>query len=403
MSTYRYDPDKGIEEVRPNRKKKEEEISWVAIVVAFAVFWPVGLGLLVAKIAQLSEKAGNPLRAQQRQQTAQQRAQQEQERLEQAARQSALHQQKKLIKSKSGLWLQILGWFLAFCGVMITAEALDWMVYAGFLSALPDLFAGLGFLAGGVSSLFMGWRNKKRQKRCLKYLAVIGLREDVSVGELCRVTGFTRRQVLEDLDYMLEKGILPDGGYVDMSSDTLYISALAAQKAAVLRSAEEAAAAMKRQQSEVPKEVESGYSGLLRNIRRANDEIADPVLSQKIDRLEEITGRIFRIVEEDPSRKKEIGTFLDYYLPTTQKLLDAYSDFEAAGIEGENLKEAKQRIEQIMDAVVAGFERQLDQLYRSDAMDIDSEIRVMETMLKRDGASAQEDFFGAAATQKMPE
>ena len=71
MSTYRYDPDKGIEEVRPNRKKKEEEISWVAIVVAFAVFWPVGLGLLVAKIAQLSEKAGNPLRAQQRQQTAQ--------------------------------------------------------------------------------------------------------------------------------------------------------------------------------------------------------------------------------------------------------------------------------------------------------------------------------------------
>lgn len=91
---------------------------------------------------------------------------------------------------------------------------------------------------------------------------------------------------------------------------------------------------------------------------------------------------------------------MDYYLPTTQKLLDAYGDFEAAGVEGENLREAKKRIEQIMDAVVAGFERQLDQLYHSDAMDINSEVQVMETMLKRDGSSVEEDFFGATAVQE---
>ena len=406
MSTYRYDPNRGVEEVKVNKKKADEgkEISWVAIVVGFAIFWPVGLGLLVAKIAQLSQKADNPLRQLQRQQTAQQQINRAgREQWQQNARQAAQQKQKWLVKSKSGLGLQILGWFLAFCGVMITAEALDWMIYAGFLSAVPELFAGLGFLAGGVSSLFVGLRNKKRQKRCLKYLAIIGQREDIPVGELSRITGFARRQVLEDLDYLLEKGILPEGGYVDMSSETLYISALAAQKAAVQRAADAAAEAVKRQSAAVPKEVESGYSGLLRNIRRANDEIADPVLSQKIDRLEEIAGRIFRIVEEEPERKREISTFLDYYLPTTQKLLDAYGDFEAAGIEGENLKEAKGRIEQIMDAVVTGFERQLDQLYRSDAMDINSEIRVMETMLKRDGAGVQDDFFGAAAVQKMPD
>ena len=151
---------------------------------------------------------------------------------------------------------------------------------------------------------------------------------------------------------------------------------------------------------EPEKQQEEGYAAILHNIRRANDEIADPELSAKINRLEEISAKIFRIVEEDPKRKKEIATFLDYYLPTTQKLLDAYGDFEAAGVEGENLREAKKRIEQIMDAVVAGFERQLDQLYHSDAMDINSEVQVMETMLKRDGSSVEEDFFGATAVQE---
>lgn len=79
-----------------------------------------------------------------------------------------------------------------------------------------------------------------------------------------------------------------------------------------------------------PTQAEEGYSGVLRSIRRANDRIADPVLSQKIDRLEEIAGRIFRIIEDEPSKRAQASTFLNYYLPTTQKLLDSYADFEEA-------------------------------------------------------------------------
>lgn len=53
---------------------------------------------------------------------------------------------------------------------------------------------------------------------------------------------------------------------------------------------------------------------------------------------------------------------------------------------------------------MAGFERQLDQLYQSDAMDVDSDIRVMEQMLRRDGGSAAEDFgMGAALQQEQSE
>ena len=91
---------------------------------------------------------------------------------------------------------------------------------------------------------------------------------------------------------------------------------------------------------------------------------------------------------------------MNYYLPTTQKLLDSYAEFEEAGISGENLDQAKEKIQKTMDAIVAGFERQLDQLYQVDAMDIESDIRVMETMLKRDGAHKDFDLGGTAAQQE---
>ena len=117
-----------------------------------------------------------------------------------------------------------------------------------------------------------------------------------------------------------------------------------------------------------------------------------------------MTGRIFKFIEDNPKSADKANTFLKYYLPTTQKLLDSYADFEEAGVSGENLTQAKERIEQTMDNIIAGFEHQLDELYRETAMDIDSDIRVMETMLKRDTASVADDFGlgGGAATQTMP-
>ena len=109
-------------------------------------------------------------------------------------------------------------------------------------------------------------------------------------------------------------------------------------------------------------------------------------------------------IEDDPGKKDAAGTFLNYYLPTTLKLLENYADFEEAGVSGENLSQAKSRIAATMDNIVAGFEHQLDELYRTDAMDVDSDIRVMETMLRRDTASAADDFgLGGAAVQRQSE
>ena len=192
---------------------------------------------------------------------------------------------------------------------------------------------------------------------------------------------------------MIDKGYFGGQAYLNVELGYLFRSG-------------DADAAWRRQQTEAqaPKEAESGYAVILQNIRRANDAIADPVLSAKIDRLEEISARIFKAVEEDPKKQSKIDTFLNYYLPTTQKLLDSYAQFEAAGVEGENLRQAKQRIEATMDSIVRGFEHQLDELYKTDALEIDSDIRVMETMLRRDTATVETDFgLGTAAVRQTEE
>ena len=97
-------------------------------------------------------------------------------------------------------------------------------------------------------------------------------------------------------------------------------------------------------------------------------------------------------MENDPEKAKRIDKFLTYYLPTTQKLLDSYAQFESAGVEGENLSQAKARIASTMDMIIQGFSHQLDELYQADAMDVDSDIRVMETMFRRDTGSFSDDF-----------
>lgn len=215
----------------------------------------------------------------------------------------------------------------------------------------------------------------------------------MSLKKLADTAEVPQRKVERDLEIMIEKGLWGKNAYVDLSSDMLFRSPEAAE-----------AYFAPRQAVREPAPAEQGYSGILREIRRANDRIADPVLSQKIDRLEEVAGKIFRIIEKEPAKKGKAGTFLNYYLPTTQKLLNSYAEFEEAGVSGENLNQAKAKIQSTMDSIVAGFERQLDELYRADAMDIDSDIRVMETMLRRDSATVADDFgLGGTAVQQEEE
>jgi hypothetical protein len=259
---------------------------------------------------------------------------------------------------------------------------------------LSDIITSLAFMLGGAALGFNAFRTDKEQKRFAAYLPMIGQREAIDIEELARKSGANEKQVLKDLQKMLEQNYFGGDAYLNRELGYLFKSAEADQKWQEEHPDFDEAP---------PPETSEGYSGILRDIRRANDRIADPVLSAKIDQLENIVGRILRVMEENPEKAKNMDTFMTYYLPTTQKLLDSYARFEAAGVDGENLRESKQKIASTMDMILKGFSHQLDELYKADAMDIDSDIRVMKTMLKRDVASASDDFgLGGSAAQKAP-
>ena len=234
-------------------------------------------------------------------------------------------------------------------------------------------------------------------KRYDRYLAVVGRSQAMAVEQLSRTLGYPQSRVEKDLQKMIEKGYFGPAAYLNMELGYLFRSGQAddALKKQRQQEAQEKAAA-----APPPPETEAGYSGILRSIRRANDAIADEVLSAKIDRLEDITARIFRAVEEDPDKRSRIDTFLNYNLPTTQKLLNSYAEFEAPAWRGRTCARPRSRIESTMDLIIKGFEHQLDELYKADALDVDSDIRVMESMLERDTASVEEDFGLGAAREK---
>lgn len=123
----------------------------------------------------------------------------------------------------------------------------------------------------------------------------------------------------------------------------------------------------------------------IREMRRLNDAIEDDVISQQIDQLEDATAKIFDHVIQHPEKQGQIRKFMIYYLPTTLKLLNSYDRMDATGISGENIDGTMEKIETMMATIVSSFHKQLDALFRDEAMDIASDITVMENLLAQEG------------------
>lgn len=130
-------------------------------------------------------------------------------------------------------------------------------------------------------------------------------------------------------------------------------------------------------------------------MKRLDDNIADPGVSADIVRLEQVSEKIFEAVKDQPEKLPQIHKFMDYYLPTTLKLLNAYDRMSAAGVSGENIDTTLNKVEGMMRNIVAAFEKQLDALYGSDALDISTDITVLENMLAREGLAGERPETGS--------
>ena len=392
-SSYNYGYNTPNNTPSGNKQTESEVISWVVIIAAFAVFWPIGLFLLIRKLSDSTQSS------KQRNYTkgtvpagwaapGQQQAM--------PAKESLPRRMTKTpsMKKSTRLILKIVGAFLLFGGLMMAYDAVyNLMLYFNRF----DLMELLQSCAIGGAGAFMFIKSilmDKASKRYMRYLATMRGVKSISFSQLSSTMGMPEQKIIDDLEHMIEKGYFGATAYLDYGLGYFFRS----------RTAAEEAAGKKRAEAATPKEAEEGYAGVLRSIRRANDRIADPVLSAKIDRLEEVTANIFRIIEKDEKKTAQVRTFLEYYLPTTQKLLDSYAEFEAAGVDGENLSQAKEKIEDTMDNIVQGFEHQLDALYAAEAMDIQSDINVMNNMMQRDSAMRGSDFrvSGSARRWGMP-
>ena len=406
--SYEYDGSSGLQPQPPKKNNNNDLGSWILIAVMFAVAWPVGLILLLSK---LSEGSGRKMRQQAREAWQRTAAGSAEAKPAQARASAAKNTVRKVTETpnysdKGAKTMKIIGAAVAILGAFFLVQQVDYfeLRYAikwhEWMDLLRQVFYPMGMMAGGVSLLLGSGAMKRRQRRFATYLRTAGQKAAVPLDYLARAVDVSRKRVEKDVNLMLEKGMWGDEAYIDLGSGMLFKSQ---EAATAYFDAAHRAKAEQEQPRQPAAAAPEGYAAILAQIRDLNDRIADERLSAQMDRMEQVAGRIFRLIEEDENKRAAAGTFLSYYLPTTLKLLENYAAFEEAGVSGENLSQAKAKIEKTMDSIVAGFEHQLDELYRTDAMDIDSDIRVMETMLRRDTASVADDFGlngGSAVQQK---
>lgn len=123
---------------------------------------------------------------------------------------------------------------------------------------------------------------------------------------------------------------------------------------------------------------------LLLKLRDANDAIPDEAISAKLSRMEAVGLQILDRVAEQPSMAGNVRRFMNYYLPTAEKLLSTYTRLKAAGVSGEQIASTMGSVENSLTMIVTAFEKQLDSLYKDENLDIATDIEVLETMMKSD-------------------
>jgi len=352
----------------PNGQNNGDLIgAWVPVMLALIFFWPLGLILLFRKLMDSSGRQGRHGQRQHPYDIQRGAAQHTPD--AQPSRKKAA----AAMKMPSGHGLTIAGAVIAaIFGIGAMSTFLTPLSSGPMLTFLPAVFAALGFCGAGLVMFASGIQRTHKAKRFRKYLALIGRRECIPVAKLAAAMPVSPARALDDLQEMLDKEYIPRG-YLDYASGLLMLT-------------DEGMPEDKPEPEPAPAGMER-EDAMLREIREVNDSIINPALSRKIDRVGEITGRIFAYLRRNPDKENRLRSFLSYYLPTTLKILRAYAQMEAQGIEGENITTAKERIEGMMDKVVEGFEKQLDRLFQDDVMDVTSDVAVLEQMLNKDGLS----------------
>ncbi len=268
------------------------------------------------------------------------------------------------------------------------------------LALLPFFFISLMLSARG-SAL------RKRLQRFRRYTDLFHGQPYYSINDLSSALGLKRGAVLKELRKMISIGMFPEGRFDEQETCIMLNKESYKQYQELKNNVKmQELDHHKRENStneksttsdhgnvmdgEVRKAIEAGRL-CIQQIRAANDAIPGEEISQKLDRLEEVMRKIFHYIEEHPTQLTDIQKFMDYYMPTTLKLVNAYKEFDKLSVQGDNITTAKKEIEETLDTINYAFENLFDSLYEDVTMDVSSDISVLETLLAQEGLT-RKDF-----------
>ena len=291
--------------------------------------------------------------------------------------------------------------FAGFGTVIAGGVTLAATMTAGVL-ALPGLITTgvFGLLTAGAAFIIRsGKRTRELIRRYYEYGRLVGPAEFIEIEKLAAKANRSPALVMSDLTEMKKQGLLP-GARMDAQETTLMLTDNAYgqyKQAEDARIAREASEARFRGGPQAPSAasidvIDRGRQYVAR-VRQVNDQIPDTdEMSDKLYRLEEIMNRIFDKVKKQPQSAGDLRKFMDYYLPTTDKLLTAYVELDRQPDSLENVNRTKSEISKALDQINDGFEKLLDSMFSDMAMDISSDISVMNTMMKQDGLTVSDTF-----------
>jgi 5-bromo-4-chloroindolyl phosphate hydrolysis protein/Arc/MetJ-type ribon-helix-helix transcriptional regulator len=277
-------------------------------------------------------------------------------------------------------------------------------------ATLADVFAGGGDITGGVvASVFFlsmtavfamvanyGKKGKEVAEHYRQYRKILSVNGYANVADIAKQTDIPEAKVIKELKSMTRAGMFKQGHFDDretcfIASDEMYqLYRQAEDNSKRLR---EEAEKERREQGYVSaelKEVLDKGSGYVKLIREVNDDIPGREVSDKLEKMEKVVTKIFETVRENPEQADKLSMFMDYYLPTTAKLIMAYRDMDKKEVQGENIITAKQEIENTLDMINEAFEKLFDSMFKEQSLDVQTDIDVMRTMMKQQGLAPNE-------------
>lgn len=379
---------------------------WLIILCFCLTMWPVAIGMIVLnallRSGQLSWNSARRLQNQARAAWLQRRAPQSPNQPAYVAQPA--DQAKKQTKppekqdDRGERVLFLVGAAVGALGLLATVSGLSDMIFYGGWEYgylyIEDVVAGLiPLLAGG--GMCIGAHLLKTGRRMRKKIDnIVGDDDYMYIKDIAGAIPCSYDKCCRYLEDCIDKGVFGDEAYLDMRTRCLVVRGDPPKP--------EPKPKRKAKAKAETSEPADPHAQTLARLHALRGSIRDEEMSQKIARLEAVTEKIFAQAKSDPDKRPQMRKFLDYYLPTVVKLLEAYAEMEAQGVEGENIRESKRRIEDAMDTLVTAFENQLDKLFESDALDLSTDIDVMERMLRADGLTETDSPFNLK-TPEAPE